>query len=50
VLGAISQVVTGAQQELRRKHLMRFAGGAGGLFACFLLLMAIEFIQRGLVA
>ncbi|HEX8447320.1 MAG TPA: XrtA system polysaccharide chain length determinant [Sphingomonas sp.] len=50
VLGAVSEVVTPAQAVLRRKYLMRFAGGVGGLFACFLLLMAIEFIQRGMVA
>ncbi|MFD1950608.1 XrtA system polysaccharide chain length determinant [Sphingomonas arantia] len=50
VLGSVSEVVTPAQQAVRRKHTLRFAGGVAGLVGCFLLLMTIEFIQRGLVA
>ena len=50
VLGAVSEVVTPAQRAVRRTHTLRFAGGVAGLVGCFLLLMTIEFIQRGLVA
>ncbi|WP_076069213.1 XrtA system polysaccharide chain length determinant [Sphingomonas montana] len=50
VLGAVSEVVTPVQQAVRRKHAVRFAGGLAGLVGCFILLMTIEFIQRGLVA
>lgn len=50
VLGSISQVVTAAQKAERRQKLVWFAGGSGGLAACFLLLLLVEFIQRGMVA
>jgi polysaccharide chain length determinant protein (PEP-CTERM system associated) len=50
VLGSISEVVTPAQREERRQKLVWFAGAGGGLAACFMLLLVIEFIQRGMVA
>ncbi|TKD50928.1 XrtA system polysaccharide chain length determinant [Sphingomonas baiyangensis] len=50
VLGAIGEVVTEAQQALRKKQLRMFAGGAGGLAAVFVVLLGVEFVQRGMVA
>jgi len=50
VLGAVTEVVSAMESARRRMMLRRFAGGAGGLFAGLLLLLTIEFIQRGLVA
>ncbi|MBC2777927.1 XrtA system polysaccharide chain length determinant [Parasphingopyxis marina] len=48
VLGAISQIVRPAELELRRQNFRRFAGGTVALVGVFVLLMAVEFIQRGL--
>ena len=50
VLGAISQTVTDAGRALRRKRTRQFAGGMAGLGVIFVLLLAAEFIQRGMVA
>ena len=50
VLGAISHSVAEAGRELQRKRLRLWAAGAGGLCALFLVLMAVEFIHRGMVA
>lgn len=50
VLGGISEVVTPPLAAERRQRLVWFAGGTGGLPACCLLLLVIEFVQRGLVA
>jgi protein tyrosine kinase modulator len=50
VLGSISEVLTEAGKARRAQELKWFAGGAGALAGCFLLLMLVEFVQRGLVA
>lgn len=50
VLGAVTETLTAADRELRQKKLRLFAGGSGALVAVCLLLLAVEFIQRGLVA
>ena len=50
VLGTISELVTPAQKTIQTQRLKWFAGGAGALVGCFLLLMLVEFVQRGLVA
>ncbi|WP_156678218.1 XrtA system polysaccharide chain length determinant [Sphingomonas profundi] len=50
VLGAVSEVLTPANVVDRRKRLVWFASGAGALVGCFLLLLVVEFVQRGLMA
>ena len=50
VIGSIGEVVTAAQSALRRKRLRMFAGGVGALGAAWLLLVSLEFLQRGMVA
>ncbi|RJF91426.1 XrtA system polysaccharide chain length determinant [Sphingomonas cavernae] len=50
VIGTISEVLSTAEREARRKKLRWFAGGAGGLAAMLVLLLLVEFIQRGMVA
>ena len=50
VIGSVSEAVTEAQTVLRRKQLMLYAGGLGGLGVAWLGLVAVEFIQRGLAA
>ena len=50
VLGSIGEVVTDAVRSERKRRLKLFAGGAGALVAAFVLLLGLEFAQRGLVA
>ena len=50
VIGAISEMLTDAQRTARRKRMKLFFGGTGALAGVFLLLMMVEFIQRGTVA
>lgn len=50
VLGSIGEVVTAQVSAHRAKRLKLFAGGAGALGVAFLLLLGLEFAQRGLVA
>ncbi|MEW9856942.1 XrtA system polysaccharide chain length determinant [Novosphingobium sp. M1R2S20] len=50
VLGAISQNLTDTARQLRRKQLKLWFGGTAALGALFMLLLAVEFIQRGMVA
>ena len=50
VLGSISEVLTEAGKARRLQELKWFAGGGGALALSFLLLMLVEFVQRGLVA
>ena len=50
VLGTVSEVVTAAQKEERRQKFKWFAGGAGALAGCFVLLLGIEFAQRAMMA
>ena len=50
VIGSISQMLTSAQRAERDSRLKLFYGGSGALAGVFLLLLVIEFIQRGAVA
>lgn len=50
VLGAISQTLTDAGRDLRRKRLRYFYAASGALGGLFVLLLTAEFIQRGMVA
>jgi polysaccharide chain length determinant protein (PEP-CTERM system associated) len=50
VLGSISRTLTEAAQAARQRQLKLFLAGAGVLGGVFILLMAVEFIQRGMVA
>ena len=48
VIGSISQMLTGEQRVDRKRKLKLFFGGTAALVGVFMLLMAVEFIQRGL--
>ena len=50
VIGSITEVVTPERHIDRRKKLVWLAGGTGALIGLYALLLAAEFIQRGLVA
>lgn len=50
VIGSISQILTSGQRDERKRKLRLFMGSSGALVAVFLLLLAVEFIQRGSVA
>ena len=50
VIGSIGQVVTASQAALGVKRGRQFAGAGGALVAAWLLLVAVEMIQRGTVA
>jgi polysaccharide chain length determinant protein (PEP-CTERM system associated) len=50
VLGSIPETLTEARIALKRQQLKWFAGAAGALGGVFLLLMTLEFVQRGLMA
>ncbi len=50
VIGSIGQVITEAQASLRTKRLKLFAGGTGALVAAYVVLIGVEFVQRGSVA
>jgi polysaccharide chain length determinant protein (PEP-CTERM system associated) len=50
VLGAISETVTDAGRLLRRKRAQYFAGASAALGGLFVLLLAVEFVQVGMVA
>jgi len=50
VIGTISQVTTEAGRKLKAKRAKLFAAGLGGLGGLFLVLIAVEFVQRGMVA
>ena len=50
VIGAISQILTSRQREDRKQKLKYFMGSSGALVAVFLLLLVVEFVQRGSVA
>ncbi|TCM22317.1 polysaccharide chain length determinant protein (PEP-CTERM system associated) [Novosphingobium sp. PhB165] len=49
VLGAISQHVTDGVRTMRRRKLKLFYGGGAALGGLFVVLLAVEFIQRGTV-
>lgn len=48
VIGAVSEALTPERLADRRQRLRQFAGGCGALAAACLLLILVEFIQRGL--
>ena len=50
VIGTISHTFTAADRALRARRFAYFAAGLGGLGALFVVLMGVEFIQRGMVA
>ena len=50
VIGTITHTFTEAGRELRRKRFKYFAAGLGGLGVLFVVLMGVEFVQRGMVA
>jgi len=50
VIGTISQVLTSKEREERKKKMRLFYGGSAALFGTFLILMIVEFVQRGTVA
>ncbi|RKF23239.1 chain-length determining protein [Altericroceibacterium spongiae] len=50
VIGTISNVLTDAAKERRAKQLRLFAGASAALGGLFVILLAVEFFQRGMVA
>lgn len=50
VLGAISQTLTDSGRLLRRKRMKYFYAASAALCGLFVLLLTIEFVQRGMVA
>ena len=48
VIGAISQTLSAGQQAIEKQRMKWFAGASAGLAAVCLLLIGIEFIQRGM--
>src|SRR3546814_19450396 len=46
-IGAIREIVTAPQKELRRRKLRLFAGAGGALAGVFLVRVLVEVIQRG---
>ena len=50
VLGAISQNLTDGARRLRSKRLKLWYGATAALGGLFVLLLAVEFVQRGMVA
>jgi hypothetical protein len=50
VLGGITEVITAAHRATRLRQLKFFAGGLGALGGVCALLLAVEFVQRSLVA
>jgi polysaccharide chain length determinant protein (PEP-CTERM system associated) len=50
VLGAISQNLTEGARRLRGRRMKLWYGGTAALGGLFVLLLAVEFIQRGMVA
>ena len=50
VLGAISQTLTDAGRALRRKRMKYFYAASGALGGLFVILLTVEFVQRGMVA
>ncbi len=50
VLGAISHALTDTGRALRRKRMKYFYAATGALGSLFVILLTIEFIQRGMVA
>jgi hypothetical protein len=50
VIGTISQTLTDAARAVARRRTKQFAAASGGLGALFVVLLGVEFVQRGMVA
>ena len=50
VIGTVSHTMTEAARVLRLRRMKQFAAAAGGLGALFVILLGVEFVQRGMVA
>lgn len=50
VIGSITEVMNAAQRGARAQKLKYFMAGCAGLAVAYVLLMTVEFIQRGMVA
>ena len=50
VLGSISQTITEAARAFNRRRMKWFAGGSAALGGVFVLLLAVELVQRSMVA
>jgi polysaccharide chain length determinant protein (PEP-CTERM system associated) len=50
VLGTISQTITETARTLQRRRMKWFAGGSAALGGVFVLLLAVELVQRSMVA
>lgn len=50
VIGSITEVVTPSRHADRKKKLVWLAGGGAALVGLFVLLLVVEFVQRGMVA
>ena len=50
VIGTISQTLTDAARAVQRRRMKQFAAAAGGLGVLLVVLLGIEFAQRGMVA
>ncbi|WP_126174966.1 XrtA system polysaccharide chain length determinant [Tsuneonella rigui] len=50
VLGAISESLTDTAKALRKKRMKMFYAGSASLAGLFVVLLTIEFVQRGMVA
>jgi polysaccharide chain length determinant protein (PEP-CTERM system associated) len=50
VIGTVSHTMTEAARAVKAKRLKQFAAAAGGLGGLFVVLLSVEFIQRGMVA
>lgn len=50
VLGSVTATITDAGRALRAKRFKQFVAGSAALFGIFVLLIAVEMIQRGMVA
>ncbi len=48
VIGSITQTVSATQRAVQKQRLKWFAGASGGLAAVCMLLVLVEFIQRGM--
>jgi capsular polysaccharide biosynthesis protein len=50
VIGSISHTLNEAAKVLRKRKLKQFMLASGGLGALFVVLVGVEFVQRGMVA
>lgn len=50
VIGTVSHTMTDAARVLKLRRLKQFSAAAGGLGGLFVVLLGIEFVQRGMIA